>query len=171
MRRDDPNLTQADVRAGVWFQKCGRLAKASGTGQGAKARSSANCNPTYSAEQDTLDHLVAVIRPATMQPVGGGEVAQLSMFEEDAPAVELKLPQLDYGPVKSAAGQIRASLRAAETVSAVLVGEVHVSPRVKEPMYALPSGEHVVVTTRKAAPPEGGRWSTFLGRRRITSLA
>ncbi|WP_372784806.1 DEAD/DEAH box helicase [Phenylobacterium sp.] len=78
-------------------------------------------------------------------------MAQPGLFADEAPAVELKLPQLTYGPVKAAAGQIRAVLRNAETVSAILVDEVHVSARVKEPLYTLPSGERVVVTSRRAA--------------------
>lgn len=78
-------------------------------------------------------------------------MVQPNLFEDDVPAVELKLPQLDYGPVKAPAGQIRGVLRNAETVAAKPAAEVHVSPRVKELMYSLPSGERVIVTTRKGA--------------------
>ncbi|MER9373662.1 DEAD/DEAH box helicase family protein [Mesorhizobium sp. M0491] len=78
-------------------------------------------------------------------------MTQQKFLEENAATVELKLPQLDYGPIKVVVGQVRAVLRAAETVTATQVGEVAVSARIKEPLYALVSGERVIVTTRRMA--------------------
>jgi superfamily II DNA or RNA helicase len=59
------------------------------------------------------------------------------------------LPPLEYWPIRSPAGQIRCVLRPAETVSGTPLGEVSVSPRLKEPVYQLSSGEKLIVTARK----------------------
>lgn len=75
---------------------------------------------------------------------------------ENHPTIRLQLPQLAYGPFRTPIGSIHCVLRNAETVDAVCVGEVHISPKVKEPLYELASGEKLIVTTRKQAerPPE-----------------
>ena len=76
----------------------------------------------------------------------------LDLFNEDKPTLLVNLPVLQYGPVKTDAGQVRAILRGAEDVAAKPVGDVQTSPRIKEPAYELPNGESVVITTRKATP-------------------
>ncbi|MFL6846316.1 MAG: DEAD/DEAH box helicase [Allosphingosinicella sp.] len=75
-------------------------------------------------------------------------MAQPDLF---APAEELELPQLLYGPVRSTIGVIQCVLRPPRTVPARPAGETNVSPRIKEPLFALPDGEKIVVTSRKSA--------------------
>jgi len=75
-------------------------------------------------------------------------MAQPDLF---APAEELELPELRYGPIRTPIGVIQSVLQPARTVSATPAGETKVSARIKEPVYALPTGERIVITTRKAA--------------------
>jgi superfamily II DNA or RNA helicase len=82
-------------------------------------------------------------------------MAQADLFAVDQ-TISLDLPILNYGPVQLGIGQVRRIVRFDEKVEARSEGEVFVSARIKEPLYRLPSGETVVVTTRKIAtrPPE-----------------
>lgn len=77
-------------------------------------------------------------------------MTQIDLFKEEDPALLVKLPMLQYGPIKTDAGQVRAILRSAEDVAAKPIGDMQTSPRIKEPAYELPNGESVVITTRKA---------------------
>jgi len=63
-------------------------------------------------------------------------------------AIELTLPPLNYGPVKTSVGAIQCSLRPQETVSAQPTGEVSITSRSKETVYTLDGGETVLITTR-----------------------
>lgn len=80
---------------------------------------------------------------------------QADLFSVDQ-AFEINLPALNYGPVQLGIGQVRRVVRCPKKTKAVPAGEVFVSARIKEPLYRLPSGETVVITTRKIAtrPPE-----------------
>lgn len=75
-------------------------------------------------------------------------MSQADLFSSGV-KVELALPQLLFGPVQYAVGQVRRELRAPVTLTAEKVDNVAISARVKEPLYRLSSGEHVVITTRK----------------------
>ena len=74
----------------------------------------------------------------------------------ESTSVRLNLPKLLYGPEKTEAGTVAVQLRAAETVEASPDGEVNVSARIKEPVFVLPSGERLVVTTRRNVARPGG---------------
>ena len=76
------------------------------------------------------------------------DIKQAQLFEAGQ-KVQLELPELQYGPVRTPIGQIQSILRNAETVEASLIGEIAVSARTKEPIYLLPSGERIVVTPRR----------------------
>ena len=78
----------------------------------------------------------------------------LLIRRDDRPET-VALPPLEVGPITHAIGQIRHVLRNAEQVVVEEITDVHVSPRVKEPLYRLSNGEHVVVTERRSvARPE-----------------
>lgn len=62
---------------------------------------------------------------------------------------ELDLPELLYGPMRLSIGVAQCVLRPATTIQAVRVGEVRMSARISEPLYSLPEGDKVVVTTRR----------------------
>ena len=67
----------------------------------------------------------------------------------------IELPRLDIGPVAHALGQIHHVLRNAEKVIVKEITDVQVSPRIREPLYRLSNGEHIVVTERRSiARPE-----------------
>ncbi len=68
-----------------------------------------------------------------------------------APAEELELPALRYGPVRYPIGVVECVLQSSMIVSATPAGFVNVSPRVKEQLYDLSNGDKVVITTRKGA--------------------
>jgi len=80
-------------------------------------------------------------------------MAQDDLFAEKG---TLDLPAVRYGPVRVAIGVVEAILRPVCTVEAKRVGEVHISARLKEPLYQTADGERLVVTTRKnvARPSE-----------------
>lgn len=77
-------------------------------------------------------------------------------MSETSSKIRLDLPQLAYGPIRTPIGSIHCVLRNAEVIEAVLVGEAHISPKVKEPLYELPSGSRLIVTARRQVelPPE-----------------
>lgn len=62
---------------------------------------------------------------------------------------KLALPVLQLGPYTLRIGQVRCVLRKAEVIEATRSADVQVSPRIKEPSFALANGETVIVTTRK----------------------
>jgi superfamily II DNA or RNA helicase len=68
------------------------------------------------------------------------------------PPEMLSLPPLEYGPVGCAGGRIQCVLRSGGNVAATPLGTAQISRRVKEPLFALASGEKVVVTERKRVP-------------------
>jgi superfamily II DNA or RNA helicase len=73
---------------------------------------------------------------------------QVDLFAEGH-AIELELPQLNYGPATVSIGALQCVLRSRQKLAAIPQGEIQVSARVKEPTYKLPSGEIVLVTSRK----------------------
>lgn len=80
-------------------------------------------------------------------------MTQATLFDQP---VKLAIPPLSYGPIASGAGTMQLMLRAGETVNAEPHGEIAVSARTKENSYRLPSGEIVIVTSRKRIdrPPD-----------------
>jgi superfamily II DNA or RNA helicase len=73
-------------------------------------------------------------------------MTQATLFDQP---ITLDIPQLSYGPISSGAGTMQLVLRTSERVKATPHGEVTISARTKESSYVLPSGEIVIVTTRK----------------------
>lgn len=73
-------------------------------------------------------------------------MTQATLFDQP---VTLDMPSLSYGPIASGAGTMQLMLRPSETVKAEPHGEVLVSARTKDSSYLLPSGEVVIVTSRK----------------------
>jgi superfamily II DNA or RNA helicase len=69
------------------------------------------------------------------------------MLPTEAPR-QFQRPPLEVGPVRRAIGQIRHILDVGGPCEMTLVGETQVSPRRKEPIYQLSTGETVVVTKR-----------------------
>ncbi|NVP56618.1 DEAD/DEAH box helicase family protein [Rhizobium sp. DBTS2] len=63
-------------------------------------------------------------------------------------AIEISLPPLNYGPVKTSVGAIQCVLRPKQLVSAQPTGEVAVTSRSKETVYTLHGGETVLITER-----------------------
>ena len=63
--------------------------------------------------------------------------------------MDIELPQIIYGPLHVGAGIIQCILRGSENARATLAGETLISPRVKETLHALPSGEVVIITGRR----------------------
>ncbi len=69
---------------------------------------------------------------------------------------ELELPALEYGPIRTAAGEIRCLLRTPVKVTAISKGDIQTSAKRKAPVFELPTGERVIVTKRKkVARPSG----------------
>lgn len=73
-------------------------------------------------------------------------MTQATLFDQP---ITLDIPQLSYGPVALGAGTMQLVLGASQTVSAKPYGEITISPRIKENSYLLPSGEVVIITSRK----------------------
>jgi superfamily II DNA or RNA helicase len=63
-------------------------------------------------------------------------------------AIEISLPPLNYGPIKTSVGTIQCCLRVQQTVSAQPCGEVAVTLRSKETVYTINDGETVLITER-----------------------
>lgn len=80
---------------------------------------------------------------------------QIDLFEEPQPQA-FSLPALDYRPIRTAIGQVRAQLRPAANVDMMPVGKVAISQRTLAPVYQVPGGERFVVVHRKTvARPDG----------------
>jgi len=77
-------------------------------------------------------------------------MAPPDLFNEAEPQ-DLELPIVGYGPVRVAAGQVRGVLRAELKVTAKAIGEINVSPRVKELVVETDTGEKLIITGRKVA--------------------
>jgi superfamily II DNA or RNA helicase len=79
---------------------------------------------------------------------------QLSLIQREH-AKDLRVPPLE-AVIPHRLGQIWHQLRPEFTAQVVEVTEVSISPRIKEPLYRLESGERLVITSRpKIARPEG----------------
>jgi len=61
----------------------------------------------------------------------------------------ITLPELRYGPRKVACGVVDCLIQPAKTIPLKPAGELQISPRVKEPLFLLPNGGKIVVTTRR----------------------
>lgn len=73
-------------------------------------------------------------------------MTQASLFDDP---IELELPQLSLGPLSVGAGSVQCILRSSLKVAAQPQGDVAISPKIREPLYRLPSGEVVIITSRK----------------------
>lgn len=67
----------------------------------------------------------------------------------DAAKRQLQIPQLTCSPVRTSIGSIHCVFKEAQVAEAFAIGEVNTSPKVREPLYQLPTGEKVIITTRK----------------------
>lgn len=68
----------------------------------------------------------------------------------------IALPPLEVGPIAHALGEIRHVLRNVEQVTVEQITDVRISPRIKEPLYRLSTGEHIIVTQRRRVDrPDG----------------
>jgi hypothetical protein len=76
-------------------------------------------------------------------------MSQPPLFPTAPTPIELTLPAVQFGPVACRIGSIQSLLRSAETLRVQSVEEAQVSPRIKEPLYALENGERIIVTSRK----------------------
>ncbi|WP_269713294.1 DEAD/DEAH box helicase [Caulobacter sp. NIBR2454] len=81
-------------------------------------------------------------------------MSQPDLFTAEAPTA-FTLPTVKYGPIRTPTGRIECLLRGPIVVEATKIGEVAVSPRVKEPIYRTADGETFILTTRTkvARPP------------------
>jgi hypothetical protein len=79
---------------------------------------------------------------------GGWMSIQNGLFSDELPQV-FDIPPLEYGPVPFAIGRLYCQLKPGGMVQAEMAGECYISPRIKEPVYNLPTGEKIVVTTRR----------------------
>ena len=77
-------------------------------------------------------------------------------FVAASQAQDLDIPALEFGPVQCGIGRIFCQLKPGGMIRAELAGECRISSRTKEPLFILPTGEKVVVTTRrKVMRPKG----------------
>tara|TARA_R110002049_G_scaffold66689_1_gene173973 strand:+ start:2848 stop:6162 length:3315 start_codon:yes stop_codon:yes gene_type:complete len=76
-------------------------------------------------------------------------MSQTHLFPTATAPTELKLPSIQFGPIPCRIGSIQSLLRSAETLCVQGIEEMHVSPRIKEPLYTLENGERVIITSRK----------------------
>lgn len=77
------------------------------------------------------------------------------LFADDLPQ-GMDIPPLEYGPVPFAIGRLYCQLKPGGMVQADPAGECYISPRIKEPVFSLPAGEKIVITTRRnIARPDG----------------
>jgi superfamily II DNA or RNA helicase len=76
-------------------------------------------------------------------------MSDFSLFQEADGPTSILLPALEVGPVSHPLGQIRHVLRGEQRVDVQEIGEIRVSPRIKEPLYRLSNGERIVVTERR----------------------
>ena len=82
-------------------------------------------------------------------------MTQPDMFER-LETVQINLPALEVILSPSPIGAIRCILQSARQVEAEPAGEVQISPRIKERLYRLPSGETFVISIRKIAQRPSG---------------
>ena len=61
----------------------------------------------------------------------------------------LNLPPLDFGPVSFGIARISCSLQPSRATSVDSIGKRQISPRIKEPILSLPTGERLIVTSRR----------------------
>ena len=66
-----------------------------------------------------------------------------------AGAQALDVPALEFGPVRCRVGRIYCQLKPGGVIRAELSGECQISPRIKEPLFRLATGERIVITTRR----------------------
>lgn len=79
-------------------------------------------------------------------------------------AQDLIVPALELGPVRCTVGRIYCQLETGGTVQAEPAGECQISARIKEPLFALPTGKRIVITTRRnIARPDGVDGVLFRG--------
>lgn len=80
---------------------------------------------------------------------------QLGLFADER-SRDMNIPALEFGPIRCAIGRIYCHLKPGGLVQAEPAGECHISLRIKEPLFKLPSGERIVITTRRnVARPDG----------------
>jgi superfamily II DNA or RNA helicase len=68
----------------------------------------------------------------------------------------LNLPEIIHRPIQIAVGEIACVLRPAERAVATQQGEIAISAKIKEPLYALENGETFILTSRKRVERPAG---------------
>lgn len=62
---------------------------------------------------------------------------------------DMDIPAIEFGPVPCAIGRIYCQLKPGCAIRAEPAGDCRISPRIKEPLFVLPSGERILITTRR----------------------
>ena len=84
-------------------------------------------------------------------------------FVAAAQIQSLSIPALEIGPVPCGVGRIYCQLKPSGIIRAERAGECQISPRIKEPLFTLPTGQRLVVTTRRnVRRPDGVEGILFL---------